>query len=118
MIISKCIVARHSPDNGCYADDDEILDVGRISRWPLKPKNHYFVGRTSGKKSKFGWIVVTHDTPYVINETPLFQSEIFTALDNALTKLNAGDAVAVDFVARGIPPENKLLVHKVLFYKR
>jgi len=114
MLNYLAIVSRHSPENGCFADDGEILIVAPINSWPKKATDHYFVGAESGRVNRFGWIsAISAYAPYT--RDLVYEEKINYAVNSGLRRLKLGDPVALDFVRRGIPPTIELLLHKVLF---
>lgn len=115
MKIYRKVIAKHSPKNGCYAADQEQLQIANVNSWPKESKAHYFVGIDSGKRSRFGW--VNYDSkPDELLLSNFANNREGVVIIRQLECLKAGDAVSLDFVRRGMPPSVVLLLHKVLFY--
>ncbi len=115
MSAFRSIVAKHSPRNGCHAEEGEELFVANIESWPSRAAAHHFVGSRSGKISRYGWIAEAENSPDFTRDLER-REEIEGAVHLGLRRLKLGDAVALDFVARGIPPTIVLSLHKVFFY--
>jgi hypothetical protein len=110
------VIARHSPKNGCLANEGEELIIGPIRQLPSKPRPHFFIGSLSGKRSKFGWIVDGNSLIENVSHATASDSLLIEPVVISLNKFRAGDAVSLDFFARGIPPRLQLIMHKVIFY--
>lgn len=56
-LFTQLLVARHSPQNGCRAQDGEVLIVRPKTPFPSKETAHHFVSARDGRtKSKYGWV--------------------------------------------------------------
>lgn len=110
----KYFISRHSPENGCYAENGEQLLVAKIKAWPKKAKPHYFIGANSGKQSRFAWVASDPVGGKELTESHDIEDETRLKILDMLSRLKQGDPVALDFVPRGIPPKLELLLHRVL----
>lgn len=89
--------------------------MANVKRWPSGAAAHHFVGSRSGKLSRYGWIAEAENSPEFTRDLER-REEIDGAVRLGLRRLKLGDPVALDFVARGIPPAITLSLHKVFFY--
>src|SRR5438477_9530191 len=57
-VFSRILVAKHSPSNGCFAREGDILSIRPRETIPKKDHvQHFFVSTSDLKtKSKYGWI--------------------------------------------------------------
>lgn len=119
------LVARQAPKNGCFAEDGELLVVAPVRDWPTTERSHRFIGIQSGRESKYGWVsklskpLTIWDFVERIGANvggEAFEDSQMRMLE-AVGRLKVGDAVAADFVIRGVEKKAvHLLVHKVIFY--
>jgi hypothetical protein len=124
----KVLVAKYSPQNGCYVVDGEQLTVVPRRNVPLKEGvSHYFVSiRDSSKKSKYGWVKETAEftVSEFANHSSERQSLSSEELEHVLTMLRAIDQlppdapVAATYFCRGVDQKKMVFaVHKVVFYR-
>jgi hypothetical protein len=125
-IFSKLLVARHSPQNKCFAPDGAVLTLMPREPIPLKGAvSHYFVSVQDFRlKSRYGWVkemptftldeflALYHPTP---NVTDAIREHVLTML-TAVDRITADQPVAVDYASRGIPPQMEVSVHRVIFH--
>jgi hypothetical protein len=123
----KILVARHSPENKCFADEGAILI--------LKPKkisinnghvSHHFLDHRDGKtKSRYGWVKllaepITLDqfiTKYLHEANDLDLIEHNKVMLNSIQKYNPEVPIAVTYSERGVEKKHMdLTVHKVFFH--
>jgi hypothetical protein len=125
---TQVVIAKHSPQNGCFAPDGAVLYVAPKARVPTKPLvDHRFETATRPPlRSKFGW--VAESLPLTVDEfidrhvrgVPL--SEALRAhvevMLRAVSRLNPSTPVGVYYARRGLEhPVMELVVHRVFFYR-
>lgn len=125
-VFRKLIISRLSVQNDCHSPDGEILFVAPI-RSKSRTRPWHFLDAHFQKRNKLGWV---QERPNFTLDEFLWQLPLVTLDDGARSnfisfqlellrstaRLNIDDAVGVDFLARGIPPEPVLVVHKVILY--
>ena len=123
---SKLLVAKQSPQNGCYVGDGEVLFVVPRQKLPAKDHvTHCFVSTVDRKtKSRYGWVVsvepfTTDDFVriYLNGEADdLTRSHISTMLAR-VANLAPDTPVAVEYTRYGLEERRvELNVHRVFFY--
>lgn len=127
QVYSKLVVAKHSPENGCYAKEVDVLFVKPRLNVPQKTVvQHHFTSASDGKsKSKFGWIkdVPAFTLDDFVNRymrqrtlTPTEAEHILTMLES-VNSLAIDTPVTCDYKSRGVIEQSmQLTVHKVIFY--
>lgn len=118
----KVLVARHSPQNRCYAPDGERLVIDPVL--PLNARDgrqHKFVGITHPElTSRFGWVmdVATFEIDDLLAEHAtswLGGRELLQLLLDGIARLPEGTPVAATFAERILPTrETYLSVHRVI----
>ena len=121
----KILVARHNPENKCFADDGAILI--------LKPKKlkkdkgdvgHHFLDHLDKKtKSKYGWVKIIEPitldqfvNKYVGDTEDIDVVEHNKIMLDSIQKLNVDTPVAVTYSERGVEQKRiDLTVHRVFF---
>lgn len=121
----KLLVARHSPENKCFADEGAILI--------LKPKklkggrdhvSHHFIDHLDKKtKSKYGWVKIIEPitldqflTKYIGDKVDIDVVEHNKTMLDSIQKLNVDTPVAVTYSERGVEQKRMdLTVHRVFF---
>ena len=131
MLYKTVIVAKHSPDNLCFAQEGEILVPAGPKdkmRGKLPQDAHFFIGVETGLPSRYGWV---KELDYALTAAELARlraggkisqetidfCEILLA---SVTKYAAGTPIACHFLDINLPGEERrreLRVHKVIFYK-
>jgi hypothetical protein len=127
-MFSKVLVARHSPENQCNAQNGEILILKPRGQVPIDDHvAHYFLsGKDRKTKSKYGWvkevepfslndfIEQNHLEAYLNEEDGVQMERMFSKIGN----LPPDTPVAATYSRRGIERKHmELTVHKVFFYK-
>ncbi|NOS70670.1 MAG: hypothetical protein HOP33_12160 [Verrucomicrobia bacterium] len=124
---SKLVVGNHSPENSCFATDNDVLLVKPRSKVPQKVViQHHFVSAADGKtKSKFGWVkevaaftFTDFVTRYIGKGTltPAESEHILTMLES-IQNLAVNTPVTCNYKSRGVIEQSmQLTVHKVFFY--
>lgn len=121
---SKLLIAKHNPENKCFANEGEVLTVIPKKPHPKKDGKYYFIGSHSKEKSQYGWVAEVE--PFSLNDfvkkyaiDPTDQSEwdfIKTMLDS-VKRHSQGTPMATSFDLRGaMKKQVAFTVHKVLFY--
>lgn len=124
---SKLLVARHSPENGCYAAEGTVLFVKAKPKVPMKTHvNHVFLSADDPKlKSKYGWVaeaapfdleefVARHHLDGLSDEDRGHLITMFESIAN----LAPGVPVASGYSSRGVEnPRMEFTVHRVWFHK-
>jgi hypothetical protein len=125
-MFTKILVARHSPQNGCFGEEGDVLYPPVQLGPPASSRRYYFLSSENTKKrSKFGW-VKSSQQPFNLEEFLADHPEIgrseeqcnlLEELFSAIAKLPDGTPVAGSYFRRGIEhPRNELTFHKVFFY--
>ena len=127
-MFSKVLVARHSPENQCNAQNGETLILKPRGQVPIgEYVAHYFLsGKDRKTKSKYGWvkevepfslndfIEQNHLEAYLNEEDRIQMERMFSKIGN----LPPDTPVAATYSRRGIERKRmELTVHKVFFYK-
>jgi hypothetical protein len=126
-LYTKVLVARHSPKNGCYVPDGQVLVIVPIKSLPKKEQvAHFFVSVNDLKtRSKYGWVkevepftlnsfLENHFVGRTLNDEALHHIKVMLA---SIKKLSPGTAVAATYSSRGIIEKSMALtVHRVIFY--
>jgi len=123
---TKLLVARHSPQNGCHAQDGAILYVEPRPTVPLKDHlAHHFVAHGDDEtRCKYGW--VSEVEPFGLDDfirTYLAERSISDSgrdhleiMLRSVAKLNPGTPVAATYSSRGVEkPRMEFTVHRVVF---
>jgi hypothetical protein len=123
-LFERALVARESPQNECFAREGELLAVALAPSWPTAERSHHFIGAETGHASKYGWVFQLSKPMTISNFMARIERRGLAASEDvqlkmleAAARLKIGDAVAAEFVSRGV--EQKvihLLVHKVIFH--
>ena len=126
-IYKKVVVAKHNPQNGCYATDGDVLFIKPRLNVPQKTVvQHHFTSSLDKKsKSKYGWIkevpdftlddfVYHHMAQQILNSVEI--EHILTMLES-VESLAVDTPVTCDYKSRGaIKQSMQVTVHKVFFY--
>lgn len=124
-LFELALAARQSPQNGCFAQEGELLAVAAVPRWPTTVRSHFFTGTQSGRESKYGWVYRLSKPMTISDFMAGFEckgfgqafEDIQLNMFEAVARLKVGDAVAADFVTRGVEQKAvHLHVHKVIFH--
>lgn len=124
MNLGSTLVAKHSPQNGCFGSDSELLCLLPPVKEPDREGGYVFTGTTTKSKNQYGWVKKS-DAPFTLEEfierAGLPKDNQVTELQSlllmAIGRLDEGTPVAVDYMLRGLPPRLELVVHKVIFQK-
>ena len=125
---TKLLIARHSPQNGCFAPDGAILTVVPRARVPLRDNvaHEFRAAANSELTSKYGWVL---DVPAfdlqkfadeylggrVLNKT---EEEHLQTMFASISKLPADTPVAATYSSRGVEKKRMdFTVHRVILYK-
>lgn len=131
MLFNKILIARHSPQNGCYVDDGVTLTilpkrplpVGRLKRSFVS--HHFVSSRDLKTKSRYGWVqevepfsleafVTTCVSTSGVSDVDLAHIE---TLLSAVARVPVGKPVAACYVERGVERKYvELSIYRVLFY--
>ncbi len=120
------ILGKFSPQNGCFSEDESQLFIIPLDPVPLRDaaSHEFSCLKNPNVKSRFGWVKATR--PFSITEF-LLRIPVGVRRDEALINhletmlrvakvLKPGDAVAVDYMRRGVETQRmELSVHKVFF---
>lgn len=130
IMYNKILVAKHSPQNKCYAEDEEwlvILDRMRKGMIDLPDDTHYFVGVHSRKPSRYGWVktidykIVPQELAKMYNYNPSEELiQICELILKAAYDQKDGTPMAARIITVGLLEKERrklLKVHKVFFYK-
>lgn len=124
---NKILIARYSPNNGCYVDDGEYLVV-----WPKVNVSmrdiitHSFSGLINETKtSKYGW--VKEVPPFTMNDfiSRFIRRQLndnekthLVKMFESIANLKDGDPVAATYRKKSFNEnEMELKIHKIIFYK-
>lgn len=134
----KILVAKHSPENKCFAEDNELLVVATNKdkmKGKLPKEHHFFVGVTTRMPSRYGWIKEIKEgitsvelakknyyglTKKEIRDEDVDEEEIktFEKFLFTLSKEKEGTPMAATYWERGIFEKKwELKVHKIKFFK-
>lgn len=121
---NKLLVARHYPENKCFAEEGEVLTVIPKKPHPEKDIRYYFLGSKSKKKSQYGWVAEVE--PFSIDDfvkrhdiSPLDENEVeyIKIMLDSVQKQKPKTPMGASFAYRGIGEKRIVLtVHKVFFY--
>lgn len=123
MHFSSLLVGKYSPQNSCFSYDGEELYLSPERNAVSFKEGRKFRGVYSKVNNQYGWVRKVE--PFTI-ENFLEKLDFSISQDlydlqinmlTAVSNLADGDAVAADYFPRGIPPQMKLVVHKVLLHK-
>lgn len=128
QIYTHTVVGMFSPQNGCFSEDGCQLFVVPFYDVPVRDTvGHEFSSIKDPKiKSRFGWVKETR--PFSIDDL-ICQIPVYLDRDERLVehlnsmvriaqKLKPDDAVAVDYMRRGVEIQKmELSIHKVFFQK-
>jgi hypothetical protein len=124
----KVLVARFSPDNGCYVPEGEILTVRPRKKLPHnRDAAHYFIGsRHRSLKARYGWVAQSDSftfDDFVRNQlggkdlSSAERDHLATMLCS-ISRLPLDTPVTATYFARGtIEKHTVFSVHKVIFYR-
>ena len=124
----KILVARHSPKNGCNAEDGDVLIIVPRRTIPQRTTvSHYFIAAKDGKtKSKYGWVqdvsaftlddfVKSYLAAGKMSDT---EREHIETMLVSIQKLPENTPTTATYRVRGaIERRMKLTVHRVVFYR-
>ncbi len=124
---SQVLIAKNSPSNCCYCDDDEILLIVPKKNVPIRDYVPHVFSAIKNKKmkSKYGWIkstnpftltefINTHFHKNISNE----EKEHLLILLESIESLPEGTPVAATYNKKSaFDDEMHLKVHKVFLYK-
>lgn len=123
---NKVLVARHSPKNGCFAADGEVLTV--VPR-EVVPKEfhveHYIVSVADMKtRSKYGWVkevepftLTSFLAKYLSCPPSDRELEHVRTMLTSISRLPEGTPVYGSYVLRGVLQKSMIFtVHKVFLY--
>ena len=123
---NKILVARHSPENRCFADEGEVLTVVQRETVPKEFNvDHYFVSVADMKtRSKYGWVkevepytLTSFINTYLPSQPGERELEHVRTMLNSISNLPEGTPVAASYVLRGVIQKEMIFtVHKVFFY--
>jgi hypothetical protein len=124
-VFNKILVARKSVSNDCHSESGAKIWVDLPDPIPKHGSWRFVDG--SSFRNRFGWVV---DSDSFTIDQFLIECGLYTTSEivanrfreaqidmlNTISRLKTGDAVAVDYMKRGIPPVPVLVVHRVLFW--
>lgn len=123
---NRILVARHSPENQCFAAEGDILTVVPREVVPKESNvEHYFISTVDMKTgSKYGWvkevesfILTSFASKYLPSEPDFRELEHIRTMLKSISNLPEGTPVSADYVLRGVVEKSMIFtVHKVLFY--
>jgi hypothetical protein len=127
-LFTRLLVARHSPKNGCHAQDGEVLIVKPKTPLPSKDAAHHFVSANDGRtRSKYGWVqevapfslqdfVSKHLADRSLSEE---EREHIRSMLTATARIPVEKPAKVEYVLRGVERKETVLnVHRVFFYSK
>jgi hypothetical protein len=125
---NKILIAKHSPQNGCFVEEGKILTIYPKEKVPNKSHvTHYFVDSEDLKtKSRYGWVkeVPSFNIGDFINQNlrgiELSSNELehIRIMLDSILKLEACTPVAATYSQRGVGNKQmKFTVHKVFFFE-
>jgi hypothetical protein len=131
MLYKNVIVAKHSPDNLCFAQEGEILVPAGPKdkmRGKLPQDAHFFIGVETGLPSRYGWVkeldyaITANELAHLRTRDEVTQKTInyCEILLTSVAKYATDTAMACHFLDINLPGEKhrrELRVHKVIFYK-
>lgn len=124
---TKIIIAKNSPNNGCFGDNGETLMLLPKKKVPVRDFVPHVFSSLKNKniKSKYGWIKST--TPFTLKEfldnnfsTDVSEEELECLLNlfESIEKLPEETTVAATYNKKSaFDNEMVLKVHKVFFYE-
>jgi hypothetical protein len=125
-LFTRLLVAQHSPQNGCHAQDGEVLIVKPKTPLPSKEAAHRFVSAKDGRtRSKYGWVqevppftlqdfISAHLADRTLSED---EREHLRTMLIAVARIPVEKPAKVDYVVRGVERRVTVLnVHRVFFY--
>ena len=129
---TKILVAQHSPENGCCAEQGAVLYF--VSR-RNQAKEHakpagFFSASDHRTRSKFGWVAVVSEEFSLDEFVEQFVNRPRVKLDesgrsvvrqllDAIAELPEGTPVGATYVERGVEQRTiQILFHKVFFARR
>lgn len=126
-VYTKLLVARHSPQNHCYARDGDVLTVVPRHSVPLRDSVQHRFQSTSkpGLRSKYGWVAdagpfdLESFSAKYLSGRALTQSEEdhLRIVFESISKLPADTPVTADYSMRGVEEKRMdFTVHRVLFF--
>jgi hypothetical protein len=129
-LFTKLLVAQHSPQNGCHAQDGDVLIVKPKPKMPPPGKDaaHHFVAAKDGRtKSKYGW--VQEVAPFTLQDfTSKYlegrtlseeQVEHLRTMLTSVARMEVTKPAKADYVVRGVERKVTVLsVHRVIFYSK
>lgn len=123
---TKVLVAKHSPQNGCFAQEGQVLAI--MSRDSVPQKDHiphFFVSSDDCRtKSKYGWVkdiapfTLTSFVDRYLSNCKVSEADLkhVEAMLVSIKHLSEGTPVAATYSSRGVIEKSmKLTVHKVFF---
>jgi hypothetical protein len=124
---NKIIVSRFSPENKCFALENEwliIADLNGKNKLKIKKTEHYFIGINSGLPSVFGWVYKLNEpisiSEYLNSAKIIVSNEIKINIEfllDSISNIEEGKPVACSFRRIGIIEKQDILkVHRVFFY--
>ena len=123
---NKVLIAKHSPENKCYVQNEELLIITPKLNIPLKDHVPYFFVSAYDKKtkSKYGWVksVKEFELKDFINEyikVELTTEEVTSIkiMLDSIAQYSEGTSVAATYSQKSFnEKEMKLSVHKIIFY--
>ncbi len=128
MGYNKVLVAQHSPQNRCLAEDGEWLIIAQEEhsmKGKLPRDHHFFIGLKSQRPSRYGWV---KNVDYEISPMDLAKqytkdpSESFVKscqlLLESASKHEQGTPMACTYSIIGILEKKRIQkVHKIFFQK-
>jgi hypothetical protein len=122
----KILVAKKSDANRCFANDGDVLLVVPPQEVPLVDTHpYYFVtAKSPSLQSQFGWVaphspITAEDfaREFLPSSADAKQLEAIHVMLSAVSKLELGTPVSVEYVKRGLESHKmELSIHKVFFY--
>lgn len=122
-MLKKYLVAKHSPENLCFADEDEELIVAPPDHPKLKGINKdewFFVGKKSNKPSRYAWGKIIDDESEVSNKITGEKSDSYSQMINkvksGIVGYPDGCPVACCWTRKGIIHKSReFQVHRMFF---
>jgi|SRR3989344_1958332 len=123
MHFSSLLVGKYSPQNSCFSYDGEELYLSPEHNAVSYKEGCKFRGVYSKASNQYGWVRKVE--PFTIEnfleklDCSVSQDVYQLQIDmlKSVSNLADGDTVAADYFPRGMPPQMKLVVHKVLFHR-